>query len=101
MPTAYITVPEDHADRLARTLVEERLAACVNAVECSSVYRWEGDVVEDDEVILLAKTTDERVDHLIKRAEAIHPHEVPCIERFEEVDALDAFERWRADSTAE
>ena len=41
-------------------LVEERLAACVNRVACDSVYRWEGEVVTDDEVVLLAKTTDDR-----------------------------------------
>lgn len=101
MPTAYITAPTSDADRIAHTLVDERLAACVNTIECSSVYRWEGDVVEDEEVILLAKTTDERADALIERVEALHPYDVPCIELFEEADVLDAFAQWRADSTAE
>jgi periplasmic divalent cation tolerance protein len=96
MPTAYITAPEDAADALARTLVEERLAACVNRVACDSVYRWEGEVVTDGEVILLAKTTEERYADLVPRVEELHPHDVPCIERFDEADVLPAFAEWRA-----
>ncbi|AFK19302.1 divalent-cation tolerance protein CutA [Haloferax mediterranei ATCC 33500] len=51
MPTVYITAPPSSADELARTLVEERLAACVNRVSCDSVYRWDGDVHDDEETI--------------------------------------------------
>lgn len=99
MPTAYVTAPADAAPALARTLVEERLAACVNRVPCESTYRWEGEVVEDREVILLAKTTDERYPDLVERVEEEHPHETPCIERFEEREVLPAFADWIADST--
>jgi periplasmic divalent cation tolerance protein len=84
MPTAYVTAPPDAADELVRTLVEERLAACVNRVPCRSTYRWEGEVHDDEEEILLAKTTDETYPALVERVEALHPYEVPCIERFEE-----------------
>ena len=49
MPTAYVTAPRDAAANIAKTLVEERLAACVNAVDCTSTYRWEGEVHEDAE----------------------------------------------------
>lgn len=98
MPTAYITAPEDAAADLARTLVEERLAACVNRIDCDSVYRWEGEVVTDEEVILLAKTTDDGYDALAARVEERHPYDVPCIERFEETDLLPAFADWRAEA---
>ncbi|MFB6205294.1 MAG: divalent-cation tolerance protein CutA [Haloglomus sp.] len=98
MPTAYITAPPDAAADLARTLVEERLAACVNHVDCGSVYRWEGEVVTDEEVILLAKTTDERYDELAARVDELHPYDVPCVERFEETDLLPAFGEWRANA---
>ncbi|MFC7166127.1 divalent-cation tolerance protein CutA [Halospeciosus flavus] len=94
MPTAYITVPVDEADELARALVEERLAACVNAVECNSVYRWRGEIHDDEEKILFAKTTDERYDDLQTYVERHHPAEVPCIERFDEDDELSAFAEW-------
>ena len=95
MVTAYITAPPDTAPSLARTLVEERLAACVNRVDCRSTYRWEGDVHDDDEVILLAKTTDDAYPRLCDRVEELHPHDVPCVEQFDERDVLPAFAKWR------
>lgn len=101
MPTAYITAPSDAAPSLARTLVEERLAACVNRLPCTSTYRWNGEIIEDEEVILLAKTTDERYPDLVSRVEAEHPYEVPCIERFDEEDVLPAFSEWITDSTSD
>jgi periplasmic divalent cation tolerance protein len=94
MPTAYVTAPPDMAEDLARTLVEERLVACVNRVACDSVYRWDGEVHADDEVILLAKTADERYPALVERIGELHPHDVPCIERFDEADLTDAFGEW-------
>ncbi|WP_129115799.1 divalent-cation tolerance protein CutA [Halegenticoccus tardaugens] len=101
MVTAYITAPPDAADDLARTLVEERLAACVNRVPCASVYRWEGEVHDDEEVILLAKTTPERYPALEARVVERHPHEVPCVERFDEADVLEPFGAWRAGAVEE
>jgi periplasmic divalent cation tolerance protein len=79
---------------LASQLVEERLAACVNRVRCRSTYRWEGAVHDDDEEILLAKTTDEACDELMARVEELHPHDVPAIERFDVADATAPFEEW-------
>jgi periplasmic divalent cation tolerance protein len=101
MPTAYITAPPDAADTLARTLVEERLAACVNRLSCDSVYRWDGDLHDDEEVILLAKTTDAAYPALRDRVVELHPHDVPCIEQFDEDDVLDSFATWRADAVEE
>ncbi|MFC7134013.1 MULTISPECIES: divalent-cation tolerance protein CutA [Salinibaculum] len=98
MPTVYITAPEDAAAALAESLVEDRLAACVNRVPCRSVYRWEGEVVDDEEVILLAKTTAEQTETLVESVVENHPYDVPCIEVFEEDDVLSAFADWRADS---
>lgn len=95
MPTIYATAPRDAADDLARVLVEKRLAACVNVVDCDSVYRWDGELYDGDpEAILLAKTTDERYPDLKRELEAEHPDEVPCIERFDETDVLDAYAEW-------
>lgn len=95
MPTAYVTAPPDAASDLASLLVEERLAACVNTLECQSTYRWEGAVHDEPEVILLAKTTADRYDDLVERVLAAHPHDVPCIERFDESEVLGAFSDWR------
>lgn len=98
MPTVYVTAPPDVADDLATRLVADGLAACVNAVNCRSTYRWEGDVVRDEEVVLLAKTTDERYDDLVALIEELHPYDVPCVERFDESHVLDAFAEWRQDA---
>jgi periplasmic divalent cation tolerance protein len=73
------TVPDEKIGReIARTLVTERLAACVNlspAVE--SFYWWKQKVVEDREFILLIKTKDSLVDRLQARLKELHPYEVP------------------------
>jgi len=73
------TVGADFDPRpLARELVESRLAACVNIIPgIESVYRWEGNVAEDGEKLLLIKTVDERLDELQARLFARHPYDVP------------------------
>lgn len=98
MPTIYITAPGDAAETIARTLVEERLAACVNLLPCNSVYRWNGAIHTDAESVLLAKTTEDRYTDLKDRVEELHPYEVPCLERFDENDVLRKYEDWRTDS---
>jgi periplasmic divalent cation tolerance protein len=66
------------AARIARALVEERLAACVNLVEpVRSIYRWEGAVEEAQEVLLIAKTRADRCTALAARVEALHPYALP------------------------
>jgi periplasmic divalent cation tolerance protein len=79
--SVYITAPDQKtALAIARTLVEERLAACANLLgPITSVYRWEGRVHEEGEVALIAKTSDDRLPALIARVKAIHPYQVPCI----------------------
>lgn len=68
----------EDAERIARALVEERLAACVNVVPgVVSVYRWKGAVTRDDELLLLIKTRGEKLDELRARLVALHPYELP------------------------
>jgi periplasmic divalent cation tolerance protein len=70
----------DEAERIGRTVVEERLAACVNIfAPVRSIYRWQGAVETNDEVAAILKTTDARADALIVRIAALHSYEVPCI----------------------
>ena len=94
MPTIYVTVPPSVAPDLAETLVDERLAACVNAVDCRSTYRWNDEVAHDDETILLIKTTDDASHRAVERIETLHPYDVPCIERFDTDVILDRFGSW-------
>jgi periplasmic divalent cation tolerance protein len=68
------------ADRIARALVEERLAACVNQLAAvRSIYRWQGKLDDEPEVLLLIKTTVARLAELEMRLRAMHPYEVPEI----------------------
>ena len=70
--------PADQAETLANALVEQRLAACVNLVPgVRSVYRWEGRVQTDNEVMMLIKTASDRVDALREGILALHPHALP------------------------
>src|SRR2546428_468142 len=67
----------DSAD-LAKHLIEERVAACVNVIpQVRSIYRWQGKVEDDGEQLLLIKTTSERIDRLRDLLFARHPYEVP------------------------
>src|SRR5687767_3006526 len=74
-----VTVPDAATGtRLARALVEERLAACVNRVPgLTSVYRFESSVHEDREELLVIKTTAARLEGLERRVVELHPYEVP------------------------
>ena len=70
----------DAARTLARKLVQDRLAACVNIIEnVTSVYKWEGRVEEDAEFLLVIKTQDSRAGDLTARIEELHPYDVPEI----------------------
>jgi periplasmic divalent cation tolerance protein len=73
------TCPDaETAARIARALVEERLAACVNRVPgIASTYRWQGKIHDETEVLLLIKTTRERFDTLHKRLLELHPYALP------------------------
>jgi periplasmic divalent cation tolerance protein len=68
----------DAAARIARTLVEERLAACVNLVpEVRSIYAWQGTVEDEREVLAIIKTTAGELAALRDRLVALHPYDVP------------------------
>lgn len=78
------------AERIARALVDERLAACVNALApVRSTYRWQGGVESAEEIPLLAKTTQARWPALAGRLRALHPYDVPEIVAWR-ADAVDA-----------
>lgn len=69
---------QDEADTMAETVVGERLAACVNIVQgIRSVYRWEGAVEKGSELLLLIKTTQEKLAPLEERIKSLHGYSVP------------------------
>jgi periplasmic divalent cation tolerance protein len=88
------------ADRIARTLVEQKLAACVNRLPAvDSVYRWQGAVERTVEVPLLIKTIRERLPEVQEAIRALHPYEVPEIIAIQVVAGLPAYLRWVVDET--
>jgi periplasmic divalent cation tolerance protein len=95
------TLPGDadgHA--LARALVDERLAACVNLLApMESLYRWEGKVERETERQIIIKTSRERVAALWDRVRELHPFEVPEFIVLQIADGNEAYLRWIGDST--
>jgi len=66
--------------KIARILLEEKLAACVNIVpKIESIYLWKGEIEEDSESLMFIKTRKDLVKKLTKRVEEIHSYEIPCI----------------------
>ena len=94
------TCPDEAvAGRIARALVEERLAACVNVVPgLRSVYRWRDAVEDAREVLLLAKTTRDALPALQARLLALHPYELPELLAVEAAGGLPAYLGWIADN---
>ena len=89
------------ATALARTLVIERLAACVNIhQEMTSIYRWEGEVSADIERQVVIKTSRDRVGPLWERLRELHPYDVPEFVVLPIIDGSDAYLRWIGDSTS-
>ncbi len=96
------TLPADaDAGGFGRTLVEERLAACVNILPAmESVFRWEGRVEQEAERQVIIKTARERVAALWDRIRELHPYEVPEFVVLSISDGSDAYLRWLGDSTS-
>lgn len=75
----FCTAPPGEADALARTLVEEHLAACVNISPVRSCYIWEGKLNRDDEALLIIKAKKSRFEPLRDRILTLHSYAVPEI----------------------
>ncbi len=70
----------DEAERIGRTIIEERLAACINILgPCRSIYRWQGAIEEASEVPAQLKTSAEQADALIARVTDLHSYDVPAL----------------------
>jgi len=72
----------NEARRIARTLVDERLASCVNIARVNSVYRWKGQFEESEEHLLIAKTKLSAYDRAENRIRALHSYELPEVIAF-------------------
>ncbi len=94
--TVYATFGNaEEAGRIARALVEERLAACANILgACRSIYRWDGAIQEDEEVAALFKTRAEAGPRLMARLAELHSYDVPAAVVWPIADALPPYRDW-------
>jgi periplasmic divalent cation tolerance protein len=99
----YITAAKiEEARRIGRALVEARLAACANIVPgIESIYHWQGDIVEDREIVLLVKTHADLVDAVIGRVKEMHSYTCPCVVALPILAGNPAYLEWLGQETLE
>ena len=91
---------EEEARVLGRALVEVGLVACAQLLPIRSLYRWQGELVDDVETLLLLKTTTARSAELMEAVRARHPYEVPEILELPATVGSPGYLRWMAEQTA-
>lgn len=93
---ALVTAPDaDTATYIARTLVEEQLAACCNILpQVRSIYRWQQAVEQADEVLVIVKTTAARFDAMRERILELHPYDLPEIIATAVTDGHEPYLEW-------
>jgi periplasmic divalent cation tolerance protein len=94
------TVPAERARAFARSIVEAQLAACVNVLPpMRSIYRWQGEVSDDEECQLVIKTTADRWEALSTFVRAGHGYDVPELIAVDVTRALPEYAAWLRDAT--
>lgn len=98
-----ITCPsEEEGKRIAKFIVENRLAACVNVIPMvTSFYFWEGKLNEDAESLLVIKTLEEKFNLLKEEVKKIHSYTVPEIISFRIADGNERYLKWVSEMCAE
>ncbi len=85
----------EEAQRVARVLVEKKLAACVNVIPgIRSVYRWEDAIVDEEEVLLVIKSSRALIQELTDEIERLHSYEVPEVIALSVVDGAERYLAW-------
>ena len=96
------TCPDEASGaRIAKTVVGDGLAACVNRVPgVVSTFRWKGEVQEEQEVLLVIKTSRERLESLTGRIRKLHPYELPEVVAVPVTGGLDEYLAWVGESVS-
>jgi periplasmic divalent cation tolerance protein len=90
----------DEANRIARALVEQRLAACVNVIpHVRSLFSWENKLSEEEEVLLVVKTRRPRFRELALSVKALHSYSVPEIIALPVIEGSSSYLKWIDDVT--
>ena len=96
----FSTAPPDRSESLAKMLVDQRVVACVNVVPVRSYYRWKGEFCDEQESLLIAKTTKEKAGEVIAALRSRHPYEVPEIIALPVTDGYPPYLAWVHQETA-
>ena len=92
---------KDEATKIGKELVTSRLAACVNILDdMNSFYLWQGEIQDDREVVMIAKTTEERIPQLIEKVRSMHSYDCPCIVSLPVAGGYQPFLDWIADNSS-
>ncbi len=92
---AYVTAPDPRsAEIIARSVLEQRLAACANMAPLDSMYWWRGSLERSEEVLVIFKTRRACVRKLVAAVRAAHPYEIPCIVTYRVDDAYPPYLAW-------
>ena len=99
----YMTAgSKEEARKIGQALVVARLAACVNILDnMNSFYMWQGEIQDDTEVVIIAKTIEDRVPALIEKVKALHSYDCPCIVAIPVSGGNQAFLDWVAAEVAD
>src|SRR3990170_5647086 len=97
----FITAPdEDESAKIARALVEARLAGCVNIIkDIRSIYSWQGKIEDEKEVLMVAKTQKPLFDSLMKRVKELHSYTVPEIIALPIIQGSEDYLKWLKEVT--
>lgn len=91
---------EEEATKIANSLVEERIAACVSIISpVRSIYRWEGKIWDEKEWVLIIKTQKKRFEDLEKKVKSLHSYSVPEIIGLPIVEGNPAYLKWLEEMT--
>jgi periplasmic divalent cation tolerance protein len=92
----YVTTKDKaEARAIGREVVQSRLAACVNIFNhMTSMYYWKDEFQDDEEAVLIAKTTEDRLPELVQAIQRLHSYECPCIVSLPIQDGNPAFLQW-------
>lgn len=94
MISIYITCrDEKEAIKISKHLLKKRLIACSNIFPIKSMYWWNKKIVNDNEIVILAKTTGKKFEKIKKEVEKIHSYDIPCILKFN-VEANRKYHEW-------
>lgn len=92
---------QDEARRIANTLVERRLTACVNIIpKAQSIYRWQGKIQEAEEWLLMIKSTAQLFEKLRDAIKELHPYELPECVSFAADNGSEEYVKWITESVA-